>query len=226
VGQEEATLFDVPGRPGFIATPTLETVPSGYRVRVTRYADIILANAFPDLWRDLIGAFDELMIEVAELERGGGNRTPIAQRFDASLARRGWGKRTIEIEKHIDRISVMGVRGHEIDMFKIGPGGEYPGVGCEMEWNNKDPFFDRDLNNFAALHREGVLAVGVIVTRGPALQSRLNLRKIGGAQKYGASTTWWDKLLPRVNLGGGGECPLLLVGIEPARVAGLDDQPA
>jgi hypothetical protein len=39
--------------------------------------------------------------------------------------------------------------------------------------------------------------------------------------KYGASTTWWDKLVPRVNLGGGGECPLLLVGIEPERVAGL-----
>jgi hypothetical protein len=106
-------------------------------------------------------------------------------------------------------------------MFKSGSPGAYPGVGCEMEWNNKDPFFDRDLNNFAALHREGVVAVGVVVTRGPALQARLAAEKVGGSMKYGASTTWWDKLVPRVNLGGGGECPLLLVGIEPERVAGL-----
>jgi hypothetical protein len=217
----EGTLFTVPDRPGSVAPPTIDDFPAGYRVRVTRYADIILAHAFPAVWSDLLGAFEELSIDLGELEKGGGNRTPIAARFDASLGRSGWGKRTIEIEKHIDRVSVMGVRGHEIDMFKIGPGGEYPGVGCEMEWNNKDPFFDRDLNNYAALHREGVVAVGVIVTRGPSLQAALNAAKIGGAMKYGASTTWWDKLLPRVNLGGGGECPLLLVGIETVRVAGL-----
>jgi hypothetical protein len=215
------TLFDVSVRPGFVSSLTVDSFPAGYRVGVTRYADIILANAFPTAWSDLLAAFGELAIDRAELEKGGGNRTPIAQRFDSSLGRRGWGKRTIEIDKHIDRVSVMAVRGHEIDMFKIGPAGEYPGIGCEMEWNNKDPFFDRDLNNFAALHREGVIAVGVIVTRGPALQAALNAQKIGGAMKYGASTTWWDKLLPRVNLGGGGECPLLLVGIEPARVVGL-----
>ncbi len=218
---DSGRLFDVPGRPGFVSRPTVTEFPIGYRVRVTRYADIILAHAFAEEWADLLAAFDALSIDRSELERGGGNRTPIAQRFDASLAARGWGKRTIEIEKHIDRVAVMGVRGHEIDMFKIGPEGTYPGVGCEMEWNNKDPFFDRDLNNFAALHREGVLAVGVIVTRGPRLHAALSDRKVGGATKYGASTTWWDKLLPRVNLGGGGECPLLLVGIEPERVGGL-----
>jgi Restriction endonuclease BglII len=214
-------LFDLPSRPGFVASPTVEFFPDGYVVGVTRYADIILAHAFSGLWADLLDAFDELTIARHELEVSGGNRTPIAQRFDASLERRGWGKRTIEIEKHIDRVPYMGVRGHEIDMFKSSVGAAYPGVGCEMEWNNKDPFFDRDLNNFAALHREGVVAVGVIVTRGPRLQSRLQAQRVGGPSKYGASTTWWDKLLPRVDLGGGGECPLLLVGIEPARVSGL-----
>ncbi|MHB1171641.1 MAG: hypothetical protein ACYCZY_03935 [Lacisediminihabitans sp.] len=40
--------------------------------------------------------------------------------------------------------------------------------------------------------------------------------------KYGQSTTHWDKLIPRVNLGGGEECPLILVGIEPPRVTGFD----
>jgi hypothetical protein len=110
-------------------------------------------------------------------------------------------------------------------MFGVGPLDDpYPGVAVEMEWNNKDPFFDRDLVNFQALHREGAIAIGVIVTRGPNLQRLLapTVRSKDGGLKYGQSTTHWDKLIPRVHLGGGGECPLLLVGIEPDRIDGID----
>ncbi|HYI24274.1 MAG TPA: BglII/BstYI family type II restriction endonuclease [Thermomicrobiales bacterium] len=82
------------------------------------------------------------------------------------------------------------------------------------------------LLNFAALHREGALAVGIIVTRGPNLQRVIGpvikTGKVTGSKKYGASTTHWDKVIPRINLGGGGECPLLIVGIEPERVDGFD----
>ena len=41
-------------------------------------------------------------------------------------------------------------------------------VALEIEWNNKDPFFDRDLENFKRLHadRWGHQASGIIVTRG------------------------------------------------------------
>ena len=115
----------------------------------------------------------------------------------------------------LDRTTVRAERGrfHEIDMFGKGTLEQLlPGIAVEMEWNNKDPFFDRDLNSFQALHREGVLAVGVIVTRGPELQALIQAT-IGS--KYGQSTTHWGKLIPKVNLGGG-ERPLLLVGIELA----------
>lgn len=118
------------------------------------------------------------------------------------------------------------VRGHEIDVFGWGSlTHPFPGIAVEMEWNNKDPFFDRDLNNFQALHHEGAIAVGVIVTRGPELQdliSEVFRAGVGGHSKYGSSTTHWDKLIPRVNLGGGGECPLLLMGIEPQRIRGIE----
>jgi hypothetical protein len=43
----------------------------------------------------------------------------------------------------------------------------------EIEWNNKDPFFDRDLENFKRLHVEGAISVGTIVTRGSAMQERM-----------------------------------------------------
>lgn len=99
-----------------------------------------------------------------------------------------------------------------------------PGIAVEMEWNNKDPFYDRDLINFQALHHEGAIAIGVIVTRGPGLQALIGptIRSKDGGLKYGQSTTRWEKLTPKVNLGGGGECPLLLVGIEPARIEGVE----
>lgn len=75
-----------------------------------------------------------------------------------------------------------------------------------MEWNNKDPFFDRDLSNFYTLHRAGALAVGIIVTRGPRRQRVIVERahEHGFATKYGASTTHWGKLMPRVDVGGWG----------------------
>ncbi len=46
-------------------------------------------------------------------------------------------------------------------------------VALEIEWNNKDPFFNRDLDNFQRLHSEGAISVGVIVTRGSSLQENL-----------------------------------------------------
>ena len=66
--------------------------------------------------------------------------------------------------------------------------------------------------------------MGVIVTRGPDLQNLISRVICGtdGVSKYGTSTTHWDKLLPRINLGGGGECPLLLIGIQPERIEGIE----
>lgn len=215
--------------PGAVRPLTAGGLPEGYVYGVTRYADIILAGAFPGRLRQLAQALAGFRISLDELRAGGGGRTEFVRRFDDSLRDQdgGWGKRNITIAKRLgfddDVREVARVRGHEIDMFGVGEDDQFPGVAVEMEWNNKDPFYDRDLNNFAALHREGAIAVGVIVTRGPRLQELIGpvIQSKQGGFKYGQSTTHWNKLLPRVNLGGGGECPLLLVGIEPERVDGI-----
>lgn len=216
--------------PGAVRLPTAGGLPDGYVYGVTRYADIVLAGAFPGRLAQLAHALDGFRITLDELRAGGGGRTEFVRRFDDSLRAqdKGWGKRNITIEKRLgfdgDVREIARVRGHEIDMFGVGEGDDFPGVAVEMEWNNKDPFYDRDLNNFAALHREGAIAVGVIVTRGPRLHDLIGpvIRSKQGGFKYGQSTTHWNKLIPRVNLGGGGECPLLLVGIEPGRVDGIE----
>ena len=84
-------------------------------------------------------------------------------------------------------------------------------VGLEIEWNNKDPFFDRDLNNFRLLFELRAVSVGVIVTRCDELQTIFN--RLGKGKSYGNSTTHMSKLLPRLNGGGGGGCPILVFGI-------------
>jgi hypothetical protein len=122
--------------------------------------------------------------------------------------------------------------GHKIDFVKNR-------VAFDMEWNSKDQTFDRDLYAFNAFFLSGVIDVGVLVTRGatldpvlkqlgPALKKdgRPETKVIKGSQvprmtheKYGASTTWWGKLIYRLNAGRNGGCPVLAVGITPACIS-------
>ena len=232
VPEAPAEALDLAGQ---VRAPLIRGLPTGYRYGVVRYADVILESAFPRRLEDLAYALEGFHPTLDELRAGGGSRTVFVRRFDESLKGRAedgvqvWGKQNITIEKGLglggraERVSR--VRGHEIDMFGIGsPAVPLPGIAVEMEWNNKDPFFDRDLINFEALHHEGAIAVGVIVTRGPDLQALIGglIRSKDGNLKFGQSSTHWDKLVPRVNLGGGGECPLLLIGIEPDRILGVE----
>ena len=85
-------------------------------------------------------------------------------------------------------------------------------IALEIEWNNKDPFFDRDLNNFRLLFELRVISVGIIVTRCDALQNIFDA--IGRGSSFGSSTTHMSKLLPKIEGGGGGGCPILVFGIK------------
>jgi hypothetical protein len=96
---------------------------------------------------------------------------------------------------------------HSVDCFKNR-------IALELEWNNKDPFFDRDLNNFRLLFELRVISVGIILTRSDELQQLI--QEVGGperAKSYGNSTTHWSKLIPRIEGGGGGGCPIIAFGI-------------
>jgi hypothetical protein len=68
---------------------------------------------------------------------------------------------------------------HKVDCFK-------GRVGLEVEWNNKDPFFDRDLNNFRLLFELRVIDVGVIITRVG--------REVGGI-KSSRRKAWQDSMI-------------------------------
>ena len=59
---------------------------------------------------------------------------------------------------------------HEVDHIAKFAAGV---VALEIEWNNKDPFFDRDLENYKRLHADGAVSLGVLITRGVSLQDEM-----------------------------------------------------
>lgn len=137
---------------------------------------------------------------------GGGGRSQIPIELDTYLHNRGWGEKLFEIRIAIDESDIE-IPTHKIDNFKNH-------IGVEVEWNNKTEFYDRDLNNFRLLHQLGALAVGVIITRITELQEIFNGLGMKIGRKYGNSTTHWDKLVPKINGGGAGGCPVLVIGID------------
>lgn len=203
-----------------------------YRIEEREHAVAILKTDFPQQFKDIIALLDAFWLKKSYIDVAGGSRSPVSIALDGFLSGvqqakkgkdaktrpvppigpvegRGWSERKFDIKIELDGHEVP-IPTHKIDNFKR-MGGAIRGVGLEVEWNNKDPFYDRDLNNFRLLRGLGALSVGVIITRLTELQSVF--ASLGRGASYGNSTTHWDKLIPRVDGGGAGGCPLLLVGI-------------
>lgn len=144
---------------------------SGFQVAFASHAKAILRHDFPDVARQLEAALCDISLPITEIVGSGGGEAQLTQRLRRGFAAIEWRKRNIKIEKVVDGIvDELATKTHEIDHFLATPNGSF---ALEIEWNNKDPFFDRDLENFKRLHAEGVISVGSIVTRGSELQASL-----------------------------------------------------
>ena len=178
-------------------------VRDNYEVHEWKHACAILHQDFPDEWRDLIELLELFRLKKSDIVKPGGRKSPISSKIDQFLYSRGW------VEKHFDTSILVDANKydsptHKIDCFKNK-------IAIEIEWNNKDPFYDRDLNNFRLLFELRAVSVGIIITRSDELQEIFNA--LGKGSSYGASTTHMGKLIPRIEGGGGGGCPILVFGI-------------
>jgi hypothetical protein len=117
---------------------------------------------------------ENFRIPVAELISGGGGEAKGTQRLRNALAEKQWPKFHFHVERKING-KTLESQSHEVDHVReLGAGR----VALEIEWNNKDPFFDRDLENYKRLHADGAISVGIIITRGTSLHE--NMRQIVG----------------------------------------------
>lgn len=181
-------------------------IRQNYEVLEWKHACAVLRGDFPEEFQDVIDVFTNFRLLKSWISVGGGSKSGVSKAIDSALAERGWQEKSFVTKILVDE-NTMESPTHNVDCFKNK-------VALEIEWNNKDPFFDRDLNNYRLLFDLRAISVGIIVTRCDELQEIFI--ELGRGSSYGASTTHLSKLIPRIEGGGGGGCPILVLGISKA----------
>jgi hypothetical protein len=179
-------------------------IRNNYEIHEWKHATTILKGDFKSEWDDLISLLTDFRLKKSWITIGGGRKSKVAESLDGYLGERGWIEKGFDTKVLVDNIEYASPT-HKVDCYKNK-------IALEIEWNNKDPFFDRDLNNFRLLFELRAISVGIIVTRCDELQDIFD--DLGRGASYGNSTTHMGKLLPRIEGGSGGGCPLLAIGIK------------
>jgi hypothetical protein len=174
-----------------------------YEIHEWNHASAILQGDFPNELADICDILTNFRLRKSHILTPGGRKSPIAEELDSAFYERLWCERKFDTRQQVDGVERL-TPTHSIDCFKNN-------IGVEIEWNNKDPFFDRDLNNFRLLFELKALSVGVIITRCSHLQE--TFADFGKKNSYGSSTTHFGKLKPRIDGAGSGGCPVLAFGI-------------
>lgn len=180
-----------------------EFLRTHYEVHEWKHACAILEKDFPGEWQDIVDVLKGFRLLKSDILQPGGGKSPISSLLDHGFYQRGWLHKGFDTKVVVDETELKSPT-HKVDCYKNH-------VALEVEWNNKDPFYDRDLNNFRLLFELRAISVGVIVTRCDELQALFD--ELGKGESYGGSTTHMGKLLPRLEGGGGGGCPVLVFGI-------------
>lgn len=142
---------------------------AGFDVAIRNHAGAILTSDFPEVAAELEGALLDVKIPVEELVGSGGGEAQSTQRLRRRLYTSGWPKHNFDFELFVDGKQTVS-NSHEIDHVRRHDNGT---IALEIEWNNKDPFFDRDLENFQRLHAQSAISAGVLITRGASMQGAM-----------------------------------------------------
>ena len=179
-------------------------IKENYEIHEWKHAITILKGDFKNEWKDLLNLLTDFRLRKSWITVGGGRKSKVAEWIDNNLSKKGWIEKSFDTKMVVDDVENISPT-HKVDCYKNR-------IALEIEWNNKDPFFDRDLNNFRLLFDLRTISVGVIITRCDELQDIFD--ELGRGSSYGASTTHMSKLIPRIQGGSGGGCPILVFGIK------------
>lgn len=189
----------------------------------------ILTQSHSEEFYDIIQALEHFQITTEDIITPGGNESSVPKKLSALLRPLDWKELEIsgdlavrlfegKKQKEFSREFVLKefISGHKIDYVK----GE---IAVDLEWNSKDQTFDRDLYAFRTFYECGVITCGIIITRSEKLNAVFSALGENIKKKYGASTTWMGKLLPRIHARRHGGCPMLVVGITPETISDWRD---
>lgn len=154
-------------------------IKKGFDLLTLQHAEAIFKNEFPSALKELELVISSIEIPIEELVFGGGGKTEVVKRMEENFFSLDWNKHNFDLKKLVDGETTQAMS-HEIDHVKRFKNGT---IALEIEWNNKDPFFDRDLQNFRNLHADGAISLGIIITRGASLQYGIKDEIIEFAQR-------------------------------------------
>lgn len=202
-----------------------DTIRSRYELYNFSSAVEILSQTHTEAFAEIIETLDKFQIELSDILEKGGNESKVPKKLSALLRPLDWKETEISgdlvvrlLEGKMRKTPCREfqltdfISGHKIDYVK----GE---VAIDLEWNSKDQTFDRDLYAFRTFFECGVISCGVIITRSEKLNVVFDFLGNEVKKKYGASTTWMGKLLPRIHARRHGGCPLFVVGITPETIS-------
>lgn len=191
-----------------------EDIQELYEIHEYKHASVILAREFPVEFADVCGALRTFRFTVDNVKESGGNESEIPKIFSKILRPMGWKEDSLRARIVVDDNEFCSDT-HKVDYIK-------GRVAFDLEWNSKDQTFDRDLYAFRTFFDYNKISLGILVTRSNELDpwfaslgtyvDRYGTTRLYKA-KYGASTTHMGKLLPRLNAGRNGGCPVLVFGI-------------
>jgi len=200
-------------RPGSAAGHTFPTVvsrgivpsdisrPPDYQrpweIHEWRHALAVLKGAYEDEWNDLLATLRGFRLLKSDIVRFGASRSPVSRALESSLYARGWREETFDMAPHIGGVVAR------VDCFRSG-------VAVEVQWYSREMNFDRNLNNFRILFELGLIEIGVIITRCDGIQAILSET---GRYQMTAGTTRMSNLLPKIEAGFAGGCPVLALGV-------------
>lgn len=184
-----------------------------YEIHDFKHASAIIATEFPLEFEELCFALKSFRFTIEDITALGGSESQIPKKFSELMRPMGWQEKNLGAELNVYEIKGKKEKelrnsfshgSHKVDYLK-------GRVAFDLEWNSKDQTFDRDLYAFRAFFEYNAISLGVLVTRSNELD-RL-FAELGITPKYGASTTHMGKLLPRLEAGRNGGCPVLVFGI-------------
>jgi hypothetical protein len=200
--------------------PLGPSVAARFDVAETRNAARVLRATNPDEFADLVDVLGAFSLDPArDLLAAGGNESTTAARLNGAFRVRGWREASYRVT--VSSELVLRAPGAPTDVTRAtSTTSTYlvdnvkGRVALDVEWHAKDGNLDRDLAAYRALYDSGIIDGAVIVTVTRASLRAWALTLDPSTTKFQTTTvTSLEKLLPRLERGDGGGCPVLVAAV-------------